>query len=238
MLPSKIVVIIVCFFNRGVFVNALTPTQRPTTPYSLPLQIRTIVGTGGNTYGDGQIGQPAINAQLDSPRGVLLDTLGNMYISDCLNHAIRKVSAFTWTLSTPFGAKGMGSGGDGGPANQAPCGCVAIMGFDSQTNLYLPDRDYYSVRVVNEKTGIVNRFAGSYSSGWSGDGGSASSAKLKVPNCVWFDTNDNAYIADSAHHTIRKVDSVSKSISTICGSATTTESAGNSGDGGAGPQPN
>jgi sugar lactone lactonase YvrE len=55
--------------------------------------ITTVAGTGTADYsGDGG---PAKDAQLNYPRGVVLDSSGNLYISDSNNHRIRKVISIT-----------------------------------------------------------------------------------------------------------------------------------------------
>ena len=52
-------------------------------------QISTVVGTGSPGYsGDGGL---AVNAQINTPTGVFVDTLGNLYIADVGNQRIRKV---------------------------------------------------------------------------------------------------------------------------------------------------
>jgi len=51
--------------------------------------ITTVVGTGIGAYiGDGS---PAITAEINSPRGIALDTCGNLFIADNGNKRIRKV---------------------------------------------------------------------------------------------------------------------------------------------------
>src|ERR1035437_3310534 len=74
---------------------------------------------------------------------------------------------------------------------------------------------------------IINRYAGNYSNGDSGDGGPATSASLYHPSGVFADHSGNVYFADFGNYVIRKV-SVSGVISTIAGNGT----AGFSGDGG------
>ena len=58
--------------------------------------ITTIAGTGERGFGGA--GGPAVEAWLNSPEGVAVDTAGNVYIADTFNHVIRKL--------TPVGGSG------------------------------------------------------------------------------------------------------------------------------------
>jgi len=78
-------------------------------------------------------------------------------------------------------------------------------------------------------SGIIKTIAGTGTSGYSGDGGAATSAKLFYPNGVAVDTSGNVYIADSANNVIRKITASTGVISTVAGTGT----GGYSGDGGA-----
>jgi uncharacterized protein (TIGR03437 family) len=51
--------------------------------------IHSIAGTG--TQGYGGDGGPALDAQLDSPGGLVLDGSGNLYVADTGNHRVRKL---------------------------------------------------------------------------------------------------------------------------------------------------
>lgn len=66
---------------------------------------------------------------------------------------------------------------------------------------------------------IINTVAGSDTSGFSGDGGAATSASLYAPSGVTVDSSGNLYIADTLNNRIRKVD-VSGKISTVAGTGT------------------
>jgi sugar lactone lactonase YvrE len=54
---------------------------------------------------------------------------------------------------------------------------------------------------------VISTFAGTGISGYSGDGGKATSAQLWFPYGVTADSTGNIYIADSANNVIRKVNS-------------------------------
>ncbi|MCD1259429.1 S-layer homology domain-containing protein [Paenibacillus athensensis] len=73
----------------------------------------------------------------------------------------------------------------------------------------------------------VTTLAGTGISGYNGDGGSATGAKLNTPSGVAVDGNGNIYIADTENHRVRKVDSSTGNISTIAG----TGVSGYNGDG-------
>jgi hypothetical protein len=125
---------------------------------------------------------------------------------------------------------GNGSGsysGDGGAAITANINLPYAVAFDAAGNMYIADVNNFRIRKVNKVTGIISTFAGNGISGYSGDGGQATNAKLNYPSSVAFDAADNMYIADNFNHCIRKVNT-SGIISTFAGSGI----AGYSGDGG------
>src|SRR4029077_18541812 len=101
-----------------------------------------LAGTGAPGFaGDGG---PATSAQLhfDSsaywPSGVAVDSSGNVYLSDTLNHRIRMVTT-GGTISTIAGTGAESFGGDGGPATQAYLDKPAGLAIDSSGNLFVAD---------------------------------------------------------------------------------------------------
>ena len=75
--------------------------------------IRTIAGHG--TEGLSGEGGTATLAELAWPRGVVVDANGYLFIADCGNSAIRRVSP-DGTIATVGGVGSEGYSGDGGPA--------------------------------------------------------------------------------------------------------------------------
>jgi trimeric autotransporter adhesin len=182
--------------------------------------INTTVCCGG---GDGN---PAVSAGLWLPYGVIFDPSGNMYIADANNNRIRKVNTSS-IISTTVGVGGSGAfGGDGGPAGSAFLYHPADVSFDAIGNMYIADLDNNRIRKVNT-SGTITTIAGTGGTSYTGDGGLATAAQLWEPSAVKVDAVGNIYIADRAHHCIRKINS-SGIISTIAG----TGVAGHSGDGG------
>lgn len=184
--------------------------------------ITTVAGNGYPGYsGDGG---PAINAQLSGPRGVVVDSSGNLCIADYGNNRIRKVS--TIGIITTVAGGGSGGLGDGGPAISAYLGSPSSVAVDSSGNLYIAELFNHRIRKVSP-TGIITTVAGDGSLGYSGDGGPAISAQLSGPRGVAVDSSGNVYIADSNNNRIRKV-SLTGLITTLAGNG----SYGYSGDGG------
>jgi streptogramin lyase len=171
--------------------------------------ISTIAGNGVAGFsGDGGL---ANQATLFGPRGVAVDSNGNIYIADTDNNKIRKINASDGIISTI--AKEL----------NGPNG-IAV---DSLNNVYIAE--YYSnvIRKI-DKNGNITTIAGTLNtSGFSGDGGTATSAKLSGPSGIAVDSNGNIYIADTSNQRIRKIDAKGI-ITTIAGNGV----AGFSGDGG------
>jgi uncharacterized protein (TIGR03437 family) len=73
----------------------------------------------------------------------------------------------------------------------------------------------------------ISTIAGNNTSGFSGDGGAATSAQLNQPGSIVLDSSGNIYFADGGNHRVRKISN--GTITTFAGNGT----AGYTGDGGA-----
>jgi sugar lactone lactonase YvrE len=132
------------------------------------------------------------------------------------------------TISTIAGTGTAGYTGDGASATLATFSNPVALVFDTAGNLYVSDNANNVIRKIS-KLGIISTVAGNGTSGYSGDGGPATSAELKSPAGVAVDKAGNLYIADASNNRIRKVTISSGNISTICGNGVS----GYNGDGGA-----
>ena len=185
--------------------------------------ISTVAGDGTKGYsGDGG---PATSAQLDEPTGVAVDASGNLFIADRMNHRIRKVTP-GGIISTFAGTGVRGYSGDGGPATSAQLYYPDGLAVDALGNLCIGDTDNHRIRKVS-LDGTISTVAGNGTAGYTGDGGSATSAQLNHPDGVAVDALGNLYIADGYNHRIRKV-TPGGIISTVAGNGT----GGFGGDGG------
>ncbi len=89
---------------------------------------------------------------------------------------------------------------------------------DGAGNVYIADRDDDRVRRVDAVTKRMSAIAGAGFSGFGGDGGPATEARLHSPSGAAVDAAGNVYIADTYNHRIRKVDAAEGTIATIAGS--------------------
>ena len=174
--------------------------------------ISTLVGNGTPGYaGDGAA---STKAEIGDPLGIAVDGSGNLYIADTFNNVIRKVDG-SGNISTFAGNHKQGYSGDGGAATSAmlshPWGVTA----DASGSIYISDTGNDVIRKV-AANGVITTVAGTGVSGYSGDGGAATSARLQSPWGLAVDTAGNLYIADWSNHAVRKV-TAGGVISTIAG---------------------
>lgn len=181
--------------------------------------IQTVGGNG--TAGFAGDGGAATAAALNSPGGVAMDGLGNLYIADSSNHRIRKVSA--GKIATIAG----GATGDGGWAPLAGLNQPAAVAKDANGNVYVAESGGQRVRKI-APSGAVTTFAGTGATGFGGDSGPATAALLNSPKGLTVDGTGNVYIADSGNSRVRKVNT-NGNITTFAG----TGAVGFGGDGGA-----
>lgn len=186
--------------------------------------IRILVG-GRSFFGEGIIGTSSL---LAAPSGLCVYQ-GSLYIADQASTRIRKVDLSSEIITTVAGNGKSGSAGDGGPALAANLANPFQVKPDPEGNLFIVDFGNHAIRRIDKTTGNISTIAGTLGiSGFSGDGGLATNAKLFQPSAIAFDMGGNLVIADRFNNRIRRVDRVTNIIMTIAGSGT----AGFSGDGG------
>ncbi|KKL52971.1 hypothetical protein LCGC14_2280110 [marine sediment metagenome] len=181
--------------------------------------ITTYAGTG--TAGIWAEGVLATNANIDTPWGIALDASGNLYIAETLLHGIGKVDINTGNISTFAGNWIAGYSGDGGAATSAQILAPYGLWFDQSDNkLYIADTWNNVIRVVDASSGIINTVAGdkaTRNAGYSGDGGSPTSAFLNAPEAVAVTDGGEIIISDTNNHAIRYINPFTGLINTIAG---------------------
>ena len=186
-------------------------------------RITTVAGTGTRGFtGDGG---PAAQAQLAGPNGVAVDAAGNLFIADFNNNRVRKVG-LNGVINTVAGSGASGYGGDGGAATAASLRNPWDVVVASDGTLYIADTFNYRIRRV-DPNGTISTYAGIGVSGFAGDGGAATQARIDTPSGLSLSDANKLYIADMNNERVRAVDAVTRVISTVAG----TGQSGASGDG-------
>jgi uncharacterized protein (TIGR03437 family) len=176
--------------------------------------ISTYAGTGAPGFsGDGGA---AINAQLNAPNGLAVDTAGALYIADKNNNRIRVVAP-DGHIGTFAGNGFAGFSGDGGTAKDSALDSPEGVALDSSGRVYIADTQNDRVRVV-AVDGTITTLAGIGNGNVLGDSGPATSAGLILPGALAVDRTGNVYITDLGHSSIRMV-APTGGITTVIGSA-------------------
>ena len=204
-----------------VFVGAIAVVAlAPAAPAHAAVgDITTVAGNAPACGYSGDAG-PAIDADLNHPEALALDTDGNLYIADFAGHRIRKVDHTTGFISTVAGDGTYGDGGDGDLAINAELRDPADVAVDTAGNLYIADNGNHRIRKVDHTTGFISTIAGTGVAGYSGDSGLAITAKLYYPTSVSLDAAGNIYIADVGNNVVRKITAATGYITTVAGDGT------------------
>ena len=172
---------------------------------------------GNSRAGFSGDGGPAVNAQLNSPQGMALDSAGNLYIADSLNNRVRMVD--TKGIITTFAGNGgtsqPGFWGDGGAATDAQIHSPVAIAIDKAGKVYIVAAADNTIRVV-ATDGTISIFAGEGYKGYYGDTKAANVAGITGPQDIFLLSDGSALVADTGNATIRKV-ATDGTISTVSG---------------------
>ncbi len=171
-------------------------TIRKITPTGVVTTLAGLAGASGSADGTGSA------ARFFQPQNVAVDSAGNVYVADTLNHTIRKITSagVVTTLAGLAGVAGSDDGtGAGGARFRFPFG-VAV---DGAGNVYVGDTGNNTIRKITS-TGVVTTLAGLAGTSGSADG-TGSAARFHQPESVAVDGAGKVYVADSINDTIRKI---------------------------------
>jgi uncharacterized protein (TIGR03437 family) len=163
--------------------------------------VTTIAGTGVAGFsGDGG---SALNAQLDFPYGLALDSASNVYVADLGNQRVRRISP-DGVIVTIAGTGRKASSPDGAAPTSTSLLSPRNVAVDAAGNLYIAEFEGHRVRKLTPD-GKLATVAGTGVAGWSGDGSRATAAQIDYPAGMAFDRAGALYFADSGNNAVRKV---------------------------------
>ena len=172
---------------------------------------------GSGAYGSSGDAGAATAATFRRPQGVAVDAAGNVYIADADARVVRKVNASDGKINTIAGTGAKGFSGDATAATTAKLNNPTGVAVDAAGNIFIADTGNNRIRKINASDGQINTVAGSGASGFSGDNGAATSAKLSAPTAVAVDTAGNIYVADTGNNRVRKINAADGKINTVAG---------------------
>ena len=135
-------------------------------------------------------GGPAVNASLNSPRGVAVDAAGNLYILDAGNQRVRRVSPDG--IITTVAGGGNAVLGDGGPAISGQLNYPESIVADAEGNLFIGELN--RLRKVSAD-GVITTVAGG-GANVPADGVSATSASITYVPSITVDGAGNLFIGN------------------------------------------
>ena len=191
-------------FRGALWFLSLTALAGAASDYTTPYTFSTLAGAASIGSTDG----PGDQARFNFPRGIAIDSAGNLYVADSENHVIRKISP-TGAVTTLAGKAGYqidpldpnhGNGTGGNARFSEPAGLVA----DSAGNIFVAGGSDNALRKITP-AGVVTTVAG----------GTAISI-LNVPEGVTVDSTGTLYVADTFNQTIRRI-TPSGIVSTLAG---------------------
>jgi len=180
--------------------------------------ITTVAGTGVAGFsGDGGSGA---TAQLRQPHSIVFDRDGTLLICDIGNHRIRRLHLDTGIIETYAGTGAAAPTPDGAPVRGTPLNGPRTMALAPNGDLYLALREGNAIYRIDAAAQTLHRIAGTGESGYAGDGGPATNAKLGGPKGLALGGDGALYVADTENHVIRRVDLRSRQITTVLGTGT------------------
>lgn len=138
-------------------------------------------------------------AAFHTPSGIALDRLGNLYVADTGNHAIRRVAP-DGTVVTIAGT-GVAGFRDG-PGRQAQFNGPIGVAVDDAGRIYVADTYNDRIRVI-DADGVVGTLAGG--DGPGDEDGTGAQARFDTPSALAVDRRGNLWVADTRNNAIRHI---------------------------------
>ncbi len=161
--------------------------------------VSTIAGSGIAGFHDDTNG---LKASFNQPNGIAIDSIGNIFVADQLNHRIRKINRSGEVSS--FAGSGIAGSADNVEGTLANFNHPRTITIDKIGNLYVGDVANNKIRKITA-AGIVTTLAGTGAPG-SQDDSLGLRAGFNFPNGITIDASGKLYIADQLNNKIRTIE--------------------------------
>jgi sugar lactone lactonase YvrE len=179
----------------------------------------------GSAYSYGSVNGQGSTARFNSPAGIIIDALGNIYVADTGNSLLRKITS-SGLVTTLAGTAGMSGGIDGVGSNALFAG-INGLAIDSSGNIFATDSVNQTIRRITS-SGVVTTIGGlPLQSGLVNGNGNI--ARFNNPYGVTIDNSGNLYFYENANQDIRiasilNVPSAPTNVSALAGNGQATVS--------------
>jgi kumamolisin len=168
-------------------IREISPTGSVTTPYG------SLSGATGSSDGAGN------SALFSTPRGLVIDPSGNLYVADTGNNTIRKIAG--GVVSTYAGMVGV-TGTTNATGTLAAFNYPFGLAADTAGNVYVADTGNNLIRKITPGGGVTT-LAGNGTSGYLDGTGTAT--EFSLPTGVAVDAAGNVYVADFGNALVRRI---------------------------------
>jgi hypothetical protein len=152
----------------------------------------------------GYQGGDRLTATFNSPQRIQVDSAGNLYVADTLNHAIRRIDAATGIVTTIAGTGVRGFNGTSGQGTNIQLNQPRGIALDGDGILFVADSNNQRIRRISLPNDELTTVAGR-GKGCAGDGGAAIKARFYQPRGLTVTPAGDLIIADTLNSMLRLI---------------------------------